>query len=482
MRKTTLLLVAAAGMELSWLYAWATFLTISILHRPFPFPEAIGAFVAAAVLTRFSLGRGWRIIHILSLQAIGFLPLLLRVLRVFHSWSYSLNQTWLTDASGNQNFSLDWLFIPLVLSWAFSFWGGGVRLIRRSSGYFTLCNRFDRGLGAFFLLFLAKFLFLVKGGPDLKEPVSEFLIFPFLIFSLLAIGLARDQAPAPRDYLPGYRAVGVILSFAMMTLLFGAGLIFLFLPYLTVAAETSYGILRVAAVPLGSLLLKVLRFIFGRGASFSEHVPEKVPVELPALTSSGKSPWWLELLAQLLMYGVWIVLGLILLGFAGIALYFTYRWLVSRTAVDQDKESPGDLLVKWLERIRSFFRALFDWMSRRIKGHKDTIQLYAALLGWGRRSGLSHSPAETPMEYASRLTNGFPLLTGEIESITEAFNREVYGEVPLDRIHLEQTHTAWRRLRHPRHWPRRLKQWFRSSEDKDNSPIIKDALKPTLES
>jgi len=51
MKNKPLLLLAGAGMELSWRFAWATFFTTSILHHPFPFPEAVGTFVLAAALT-----------------------------------------------------------------------------------------------------------------------------------------------------------------------------------------------------------------------------------------------------------------------------------------------------------------------------------------------------------------------------------------------------------------------------------------------
>ena len=39
-----LLLLTSAGMDLSWLYAWTTFVTVSVLHRSFPYPEAVGSF------------------------------------------------------------------------------------------------------------------------------------------------------------------------------------------------------------------------------------------------------------------------------------------------------------------------------------------------------------------------------------------------------------------------------------------------------
>ena len=465
-----LLLIASGGMELSWYYAWAIFLTTSVLHHPFPFPEAVGSFALAAALTHLSQGRGWRVIYIVLLQAFGFIPLLLRVVRIFNSWSYSFsNQPWLRESFDNPAGSLDWFMAILVLSWAFFFWGGGMRLVRRAMDYLTLCSRFDRGLLAFFILFLAKFLFLIRGGITLEEPVSEFLIFPFLIFSLLAIGLARNRATTPRDFLPGYQSIGVILSFAVVVLLFGTGLVFFFLPYLTLAAETGYGILKIAAVPLGSILLKVLRFIFGYNTNLPGTLPDKPQAKLPDFTSSGKGPWWLELLGKILAYGLWVLLALVFIIIIGVALYYLYRWLLSRTPIEQERKSPRHLMLMWAERLRLFFHSLWRGLLRRIKGYKGAVQLYTALIIWGRRSGLPHFLSETPREYGLRLIHRFPVLGKDIELIIEAFNREVYGGIVLDENQLTMAHSAWFKLRSPLHWPRRLKTWFLRPQDQEDT-------------
>ena len=54
-----LLFLAHGAMELSWRYAWATFLMTSIVHRPFPLPEAIGTFFLAATLSLVVRGIGF---------------------------------------------------------------------------------------------------------------------------------------------------------------------------------------------------------------------------------------------------------------------------------------------------------------------------------------------------------------------------------------------------------------------------------------
>lgn len=464
-----LLLIANGGMELSWTYAWAIFLTTSILHQSFPFPEAVGAFALAAALSSFSQGRGWRVIYIVFLQALGFVPLLLRVVRIFNSWSPSYSSlSWLMNSEVTTPGSQEWVIFILVISWAVCFWGGGMRLVQRPMDYFTLCSRFDRGLVAFFILFLAKFLFLVRGEIKIEDPVSEFLIFPFLVFSLLAIGLARNQTTAPRDFLPGYQGIGVILSFAVIVLLFGTGLVFFFLPYLTLAAEQGYVVLKTVAVPVGSILLTVLRFIFGYDNDFSQKLPDKPETKLPELTPSGTGPWWLELLGKILAWGIWILLGLLFLTLIAVSIYFLFQWLFSRTSINQKRHLPRHPILLWAEKLRLFLRSLWIRFVRSIKGYKGAVQLYTALIIWGRRSGLPHSLSETPREYGLRLTGRFPVLRKDIELIIEAFNREVYGGVVLDENQLTIAHSAWFKLRSPLHWPRRVKTWFLRPQDPED--------------
>jgi len=219
------------GTELSWLCAWATFLTTAILHHPFPFPEAIGTFALAAVLTFLSKGKGWRVVYVLGIQACGFILSALRVAYVFNSWSYPfLSQAWFTEFFNAPRGPWEWFHLILILIWALLFWLGGVTLARRSTGYSTLCSRFDLGIVVFFLLFLTRSLLLIKGGIKIEDPVSQLLLFPFFLFSLLAIGLARNQSTTPRSFLSGYQSIGIIMSFTLVVVLFGTGLVLFFLP------------------------------------------------------------------------------------------------------------------------------------------------------------------------------------------------------------------------------------------------------------
>jgi hypothetical protein len=459
--KRGLLFLAMGGTELSWLCAWATFLTTAILHHPFPFQEAIGTFALAAVLTLLSKGKGWRVVYVLGIQLCGFILAALRIAYVFNSWSNPfLSQAWLTEFFNAPRGPWEWFHLILVLFWALLFWLGGVTLARRSIGYSTLCSRFDLGIAAFFLLFLTRSLLLIKGGIRVEDPVSQLLLFPFFLFSLLSIGLVRNQSTTPRNFLSGYQSIGIIISFTLVVLLFGTALVLFFLPYLTLSAEVGHSILKTVARPLAAILVSVLRFIYFHGSIQQEKSSPPPKEGAGNLFSSGESSWWTELLEKILLWVFGSLIGLIALAAFGVAVFYLFRWLLSRTSSSRKRQSSWYLISLWVERLRIILLSWLRRIGRRVKGYRRGAPLYMALLSWGRRSGIPHFPNETPKEYGSRLNHHFPALKREIELIIDAFNREVYGEITLDEQQLGRAQFALRRLRSPLRWPLRIKTWF----------------------
>ena len=191
-----LLLLAAGGMEVSWLYAWATFLFIAIFNRPFPLPEAAGAFALAAALTFFSRGRGWLVIQTLGLQVLGFVLAGLRILYVFHHPPAPfLGFSWLIPFLRSPRPPMEWFLLAVALFWALSFWVGGVTLARRSRTYVAVCSRFDLGLAFLFLLYLTKFLLFVRGGITVEASISELLLLPFFVQPFVAQLHPPDNIP-----------------------------------------------------------------------------------------------------------------------------------------------------------------------------------------------------------------------------------------------------------------------------------------------
>jgi hypothetical protein len=436
-----LLFLAHGGMELSWRFAWVSFLMICIAHQPFPLPEAIGTFLLAAALSRVVRGKGLRVISILGLHIIGFLLAASRIIYSFNYRAYSYFDTgWLLAFLGRTRDSLGWLILVMILVFALLFWLAGVALARRSTAHLSICIRFDYGVAAFFCLFILKSLLLVKWGIEVRGPAPLLLLFSFFIFSLLAIGLARNSDHARRDFLAGYKGVGILVSFTVVVLAVGAGLVLLFMPYLSTAAEAGYGVLKSAAGPLIPILERVLLFLFGKSGQQEPLFPSIDRGE-PRYIPSDESSWWSEPVLKILgggSLGLGLLLGLIL---CALGAWYLLRWLFSRTS----KEALG---------------RRFKWTLQRLKGYRDAVQLYRALLKWGRRSGLPHLLRETPAEYGSRLQKQFPSLTGDIRRIVEAFNLVVYGEVALNDEQMILAKRSWRRLRSSRYWPARLKSWF----------------------
>jgi len=441
-------------MELTWLYAWATFLMRCSVHRPFPLPEAMGTFALAAVFTGASRGRGWRVIQIIGLQMLGFGLASLRIIYVFNYPSEPFfNSGWVNDLFNRPRDPLEWLILFLILFWVLVFWMGGVTLARRSTSHLTLCSRFDLGVAAFFLLLLIELLMRIKGGIEIQDPTTQFLLFPFFIFGLTAIGFARSQGGGQRDYLSGYRQMGVILSFTFVVLLFGTGLVLFFLPYLTLAAEMGYDALKTVTEPLGPVLVSIVRFIFGNWRNRPINVEGRPGESQGDALPPAESSSWTDFFGYVLLG----LMGLVFLAIVCFASWHLFRWLLSRTSRSNDPRIKMNLFSLWIARIRLLFSFLWSRVLLRIQGRKGTIQLYASLLSWGHHSGLPHLISETPNEYGFRLARRFPALKKEIGVITKAFNQEIYGEMVPEEQQLKIAQLAWRKLCSPLHWPTRLR-------------------------
>jgi hypothetical protein len=459
--KSVLFLTAGAGMEISWLYAWANFVMVALFNQPFALMEGLCIFALAVALTLICQGRGWRIVYVLLLQVLGAA---FATSWLVHSFSYPsypyLDHAWVFACFGSSRGILEWLYLALIAFLAVLYWTEGVRYARRSGDYLSICARFDLGVSALFLLFLIKYMFLLKGAVVIQERVSTFMVFPFFCFGLTAVGLARDRSEGKREFLKGYRGAGVILSFTAATLLIGTAGVTLFLPYLTRAAEVGYGIMQKTAEPLGPVLITILRFLFA-GRRFRGEPQSKSSEHMASEFGGGsESSWWSELLEKVLGWGFLGVLGLILLAVSGIAVWYLVKWLLSKTEGSGRRPTKGHGLLGWVVLLRALLSFLWEKARSRLTGFARALQLYGALLRWGRHSGLPALASETPLEYGWRLSHQFPTLGNEIHTIIEAFNQEVYGETLLTDQQLAYARRAWRRLCSPSRWPSRLRSWF----------------------
>ena len=164
--------------------------------------------------------------------------------------------------------------------------------------------------------------------------------------------------------------------------------------------------------------------------------------------------------AQGLGWALFGAIGLIALGLCGYLIYLLVRRFLNRTTPDKSRQPLMTLLTGLLAMIGAIFQLVCNGLLFLLKGIDSAAAVYAGMLRWGRRSGLPAVASETPVEYGERLKQWFPQLRTEIETIIEAFNREIYGQMPPDKRALAGIRSAQGRMRNPRHWPARIRAWF----------------------
>jgi hypothetical protein len=453
--KQTLLVLSCGGMEIIWRYAWAFFLTLLILNRPFPLLGSVAVFSMASLVTVFTGYKNWRMYQSLSLHIAGFaIAWLLITHRFFYQHMPSFNIAWMADLFHQlqqpQHGLIQFLFFACLLH----FWLGGRAMVKRQNSYFPVCLQFDKGVGALFLLLLIKFMVQQKGGILLEDPVTRYLLFAFFTFSLIAISLSRNQSSAEKTFRAGYHGIGIVFSFVSMVLIGSAVLTALFLPYLTLMADSAQSVLTVAAEPVGSVIVDLIRFLFSIGKYRRD-----IGVQI---TSNGnqvypdsdiewtRGPGWFML----------AIFGLIALGLCGYLIHLLVRWFLKKNTMKKSNHQPMMLISKLLSMIAAICLGVWNGLLFLFKRIDSAAAVYAGMLRWGRRSGLPAVLGETPIEYGSRLSQHFPGLKEEIELIIETFNMEVYGNIVIDEGRLSRILSAQRKMRSPRHWLSRLKAWF----------------------
>jgi hypothetical protein len=451
------------AMELSWFLGWAMFCSLAAMHRPFPFFEAIVVFALAGFITHLSTGKGWRIASVLGLEILG---LICAVLLLIHGLYYDshalLDGSWLAAFFDDSRGVSEWFILLLNLFLIVILWTLGVTLARRPKGYDSACNRFDLGLAAFFALFIIKLVALTKGEAITADSLSLLFVFPFFLFGLLSIGMARTRSAASKTFLPGYRGIGVIASFVAVVLLGTGGLLLFFLPGLTAAAQMGYRTLTVIGRPLVPVLVSVLRFIFApRGYRPAAVASKSSPLSDWDNIAPQMHGWWMELLEKVLGWGLWGLMLLTMLFALAIILFYALKWLLSKTEGSGHRKNTSS--SSRCAELRAFLASAWRKILCGIRGYPKAAELYGALTGWAGRSGFPHDRSETPLELGIRLNARFPALAPQIELIIGAYNREVYGESVLDGAQLAEMNSAWRLLCSPYRWPARLKGWLAGS-------------------
>lgn len=446
--------ICGAGAQLTWQYAWASFLIFSFFQRVYPLPETVGIFCLGCLLTLIYRARRWRLIQVLGLHLAGAAMAGLWIVYIFY---YRPQPWWGLDGLGDF-FSTpkgrgDRLLLFFVLAYTIVFYISGVRFARQSKSYSFACARFDRGLMAFFGLFLLRLVIKFRLKIEFSESMSFMMIFPFFIFSLMEIGLARNQqADHRKRYLSGYHVIGLSASFITGAFIIGSGIFIFFLPYLNMASEAGYDLVKSAAGPLEPILILIVKFIFGR-ADWRQSVAGPSPATGTAEPVTS-SPWMLYI-QNVLTWGHGILMIVLGIGVAGLLIGYLVRWLFQKRELRVPVSDPRNIL-SWWYRLQAFVYICYQWIFHS-RAKRTAMQYYTALQRWGRFSGFSYELAETPNEYGRRLSHQFPLLKAEFMLIIDMLQREVYGETSLDANQIKRIRHSWRKLHSPSRWPLRIK-------------------------
>jgi hypothetical protein len=449
-----LIFICGAGAQLAWLYALASFLIFSFFQRIYPLPETAGIFCLASLLTLIHRGRRWRMIQIVLLHIGGTVIAGLWIIYTFYNppgpW-WGLN--WLGEFFSLPRGPGDWLLLFFVAVYTIGFYSMGVRFARETKTYTVACSRFDRGLMAFFGLLLLKLLIRFRFEIEFDDSLSYLMIFPFFIFSLMEIGLARHQeADHHKRYLSGYHVVGLSASFTAGAFIISAGIFIFFLPYLNIASAVGYDLMKNAAAPLEPILISIVKFIFGH-ADWRQSVPG--PSAATGSVGSAASSSFLLLVRRMLTWRnglLFIVLGI---GVGLLLVSWLVRWLFQKRDGQSQTVAPWRIL-SWLYRLKALWLIFCQWIFRS-RTKRTAIQYYTALQRWGRFSGFSRRLDETPSEYGLRLSQQFPQLGAEVMLIIEMLHWEVYAEATLNANQMIRIRKSWKKLHSPSKWPLRIK-------------------------
>lgn len=443
------LFTAFFGMELFWLFAWSGFLMESTARLSLPFiPLAAGYFLAFALASGFQQKRLrliWGVLgHGAAFSVLSALALHWATGRVF--------------PSGPDVFQ--WYQSLLTLALAGLFWYKGTKLCFRVMSYKMVCNYFDLGLALFFGLLMIKLLVFYQSGVRLPDGGLLYLMTGFFFIGLTAIFLSNAPTTRKRHYMEGFRGIGVMISFCVIFLLCGLGLVFVFLPLMTSMAESGYTVLKGVSGSLGPYLIHILRFILlvpkPRGAAEAPPPTDQGAQDPHNMGMTGEAGWF----SDLIFYGILLVVAAVALVLIGNLILRLLRFLLQKPPAGPAPESRPSLwftLRGFLEAAVRSFRRFFSLFSGRI----NTAQTgFARLTAWGRKSGVKRRSTETPGEYAQRLQVLFPPLETEILAILHAFHLETYGEMVLPGPELGRVIRAVKKIRSPSFWRMRIKVFF----------------------
>ena len=453
---------ARAGMELCWLAAWINYFCLMIFSAPYPWHNALTAFGGAG-LAMWLGRRGKRRVYQVGLIHLTLMAAaLLWGLHSFYGQGAALwDPAWLRALANADLSGKDVLILALVIIFSLLFWLSGCYWYKRERDYGATSRSFDRGMSALLGLFGFKFLLWVRFETQYPDQFGLALLIAFFLFALPALARSRSRNRAElAGRISGSMwssSLGILLTFMLLA----GGTASFYLPYFNQAAQAGYLALEKTLSPLGPYVVAILRFLFApRSSDRKQPAQSQDGRGLEQAVQDADMPIWLEIITYVL--GGLLVLSLsgLLLILLVLAVRHLFRWLSSSAGQRPEQPPLWQELLVILQRI-------WLWTARRLLGMEpglaEAVLMYYRLKKWGRRSGLTVKPGETPREYGDRLAGAFPELAGELDAVIQAHEQAVYASRPGQTQTRAGLRRRTRRLASPAWWPRRLKLRWQSS-------------------
>ncbi len=353
-----------------------------------------------------------------------------------------------------------WLTIVVIFLWR-----RGLFIARHAVGPRFVMRAFKNGV----LALVAAGIVAASLGRNL--PIFEAALF--LFSSLIAMGGARLSSlsrlrggkgiPFEREWVVGLTlyAFGLLIIAGGLGLLAGGPLWLWFTGLLSIVGRF------VARALL--LVLEPFLYLFGIGLAwligFIKQLIQGLQMEPLELTTATGMQEAIESLEELQTVA-WVpqvgsILSTILAVASGIFLFWIILYTVRKYRSGHLIKGPQEV-----ERIRlsgsalDYLRALLRVRAKRaIEGISRLNiaarfiaaarirQIYAGLLRLSARLGESRAPSDTPLEFMENLERVFPTSQVELATITHAYLRVRYGELPETSGQVEEVESAWERVR-----------------------------------
>jgi len=462
-----LLQLTVLAMESCWLYPWVALLD-QWLTGQVRFPSPLELFVLlvgllwiSRLVQRLPTGLGVRQILLIPIVLLSVLVVIKRQLYPGYPW---LSGAWITAAGRNlTRMSSEMpaeveVFVIVLYCW----W----RALNMSQ------KTLDAGtVGFYFRVGVAGLVWYLLITIFAQAMDVTHLAFAFFFFGLVSMALARAlevdlvhkgaHSPFSGPWLSIVlgAVIGTLVIAMLMTLILSrqtATVILTGLRPLTKVLSTAlYYIFMVIAYlmqPLINVLVTALNESLR--AAFGSEGPMFEPARPPNLEGlpGAEPPWWLGICHWAAMI-FFLAIGLL------IVITTLRRWQQKRQAEnDLTRESiwsaeefgaglRGALRNSWgkvgdladLVRRYGVGRKLYSALSVR--------KIYASLVELATEQGFPRPPAATPYEYLPSLRRAFPQHGRELATITEAYVRVHYGEVPASNEELAQIRGCWEQIR-----------------------------------